>query len=438
MSGDSQTPANSVTVVGLQWGDEGKGKIVDLLSIEAEVVARFQGGNNAGHTLVVDGEQTILHLIPSGALHPGTTCVIGGGVVVDPTALVAELDELQARGFLREDGRLLISQECHLILPYHKAIDLARERRRGKGRIGTTGRGIGPAYEDKAARVGLRVVDLCDEQHFRRRLAAILDEKNSYLRTMLDERALAYGAMIDGLIECGRRLAPHVGDVSRYLCAALNEGKRVLFEGAQGTMLDVDSGTYPYVTSSNTGAGSVCSGAGVPPRLIGRVMGISKAYTTRVGSGPFPTELFDELGERLRSEGGEFGATTGRPRRCGWFDAALVRKGVRTSGVDAIALTKLDVLSGLERLLVCTGYELDGESLDEPPALAEQLERVVPVYEELPGWEGDISRANELSDLPVNGRNYVERLQTLLGVRVGLVSIGPGRDQTIVLSPTFS
>lgn len=438
MSMSSQAPVNSVAVVGLQWGDEGKGKIVDLLSIEAEVVARFQGGNNAGHTLVVDGEETILHLIPSGALHPGTTCVIGGGVVVDPTALVSEIDALRARGYLREDGRLIVSQECHLILPYHKAIDLARERRRGKGRIGTTGRGIGPAYEDKAARVGLRVIDLCGEQHFRRRLAEILDEKNSYLRTMLDERALAYDAMIDGLIDCGRRLAKHVGDVSRYLCTALGEGKRVLFEGAQGTMLDVDSGTYPYVTSSNTGAGSVCSGAGVPPRLIGRVMGISKAYTTRVGSGPFPTELFDEIGERLRSEGGEFGATTGRPRRCGWFDAALVRKGVRTSGVDTIALTKLDVLSGLDRILVCTGYRLDGRDLDEPPALAEDLERVVPVYEELPGWDGDVTRAQRLSDLPENARKYLEHLQTLLGVSIGLVSIGPGRDQTVTLSPAFS
>ena len=430
--------ARSVVVVGLQWGDEGKGKIVDLLSGEADVVVRYQGGNNAGHTLVVDGEQTVLHLVPSGALHPGVTCVVGGGVVVDPTVLLHEVDALRRRGLLAGERSLLVSQETHVILPYHKAIDLARERKRGAGLIGTTGRGIGPAYEDKAARTGVRMADFVRPDHFRRLLKAQLADKNEYLKGVLGQEPLDYDAMVDELVECGRRLAPIVTDTSAFLDAAIREGRRVLFEGAQGVMLDLDHGTYPFVTSSNCGSGGVPSGAGVAPRQVGRVVGISKAYTTRVGSGPFPTELTDALGERLRKEGGEYGATTGRPRRCGWFDAVVVRKGVRLSGVDSIALTKLDVLAGLDTLRVCTGYTLDGKPTDSIPALADDFGRVQPVYEDLPGWSEDITQARTLAELPANARRYVARLEELLGVPVGILSTGPGREQTMILSDPFA
>jgi adenylosuccinate synthase len=429
--------ANSAVVVGLQWGDEGKGKIVDRLSAQADIVARFQGGNNAGHTLVVDGVQTILHLVPSGALHPGTTCVIGGGVVVDPASLVEEVENLRKVGHLLEPERLLVSQECHLILPYHKAIDLAREQARGKGKIGTTGRGIGPAYEDKAARIGLRMIDLLDEAHFRSRLQEILAEKNAYLREMLGGEALDYDTLVEALVEAANKLKPHIVDTSRHLCDSLKAGGKVLFEGAQGVMLDVDHGTYPFVTSSNTGAGAVTSGAGVPPSMVGHVVGISKSYSTRVGSGPFPTELFDELGERLRAEGAEFGATTGRPRRCGWLDACVLRKSTRISGVSSIALTKLDVLSGLGDLQICTGYRLDGELIDEPPALADAVERLEPVYETHPGWEEDLTGLKSVEDLPENARSYIARIEALVGVPIGILSYGPARDQTLELIHPF-
>lgn len=429
--------AKSAVVIGLQWGDEGKGKIVDMLSAEADVVARFQGGNNAGHTLVVDGVQTVLHLVPSGALHAGTVCVIGGGVVVDPAALVDEVDKLRESGHLQEVERLLVSQECHLILPYHKAIDLARERQRGSGKIGTTGRGIGPAYEDKAARVGLRMIDLLDEKHFRARLQEILEEKNAYLLEMLGGAALDYNSMVDLLVDAGERLRPHIVDTSRYLCDSLRDGRKVLFEGAQGVMLDVDHGTYPFVTSSNTGSGSVTSGAGVPPSMVGHVVGISKSYTTRVGSGPFPTEVLGELGERLRSEGGEYGATTGRPRRCGWLDACILRKATRISGVKSIALTKLDVLSGLGDLQICTGYKLDGKLLDEPPARSDAVERLEPIYESHPGWDKNIASIGAIDELPDAARSYIARIEELIGVPIGILSYGPGRDQTLTLIPPF-
>jgi adenylosuccinate synthase len=429
---------HSVVVVGLQWGDEGKGKIVDLLSAEADVVVRFQGGNNAGHTLVVNGEETVLHLIPSGALHSGTTCVIGGGVVVDPGVLVEELETLRARGYMRERGRLLISQECHLILPYHKAIDQARERKRGVGKIGTTGRGIGPAYEDKAARIGLRMIDLCDDSFFRERLRLNLVEKNAYLQAMLGESVLDFGTMAAELSRYGTVLRDFVADTSRFVHDALVGGKKVLFEGAQGLMLDVDLGTYPYVTSSNTGAGAVTSGAGIAPNMVRSVVGISKAYTTRVGSGPFPTELDNDLGERLRSEGGEYGATTGRPRRCGWFDAVIVRRGVRTSGITSIALTKLDVLTGIDPVRICTGYRIDGREVDEVPASADVLARCEPVYEDHPGWREPLGAVDRLDELPAAARGYVARLEELIGVEVGIVSVGPDRDQTIILSPPFA
>jgi adenylosuccinate synthase len=429
---------HSVVVVGLQWGDEGKGKIVDLLSAEADVVVRFQGGNNAGHTLVVNGQETVLHLIPSGALHSGTTCVIGGGVVVDPGALVEELEALRKRGHMREPGRLLISQECHLILPYHKAIDQARERKRGIGKIGTTGRGIGPAYEDKAARIGLRMIDLCDEVFFRERLRLNLVEKNAYLQAMLGESVLDYDSMAAALSRYGTVLRDFVADTSRFVHDALTGGKKVLFEGAQGLMLDVDLGTYPYVTSSNTGAGAVTSGAGIAPNMVRSVVGISKAYTTRVGSGPFPTELADALGDRLRSEGGEYGATTGRPRRCGWFDTVIVRKGVRTSGITSVALTKLDVLTGIDPVRICTGYRVDGRQTDEVPASADVLARCEPIYEDHPGWREPLGRVDRLEALPAAARGYIARIEELIGVQTGIVSVGPDRDQTIILSPPFA
>jgi adenylosuccinate synthase len=399
---------------------------------------RFQGGNNAGHTLVVDGEETILHLIPSGALHSDTVCVIGGGVVVDPGVLVAELEALRARGYMRQRGRLLISQECHLILPYHKAIDQARERRRGTGKIGTTGRGIGPAYEDKAARVGLRMIDLCDDSSFRDRLRDNLVEKNAYLRAMLGESGLDYDGMAPELSRYGTVLREFVCDTSRYLHDALAAGKKVLFEGAQGLMLDVDLGTYPYVTSSNTGAGAVTSGAGIAPSMVRTVVGISKAYTTRVGSGPFPTELDNAIGERLRSEGGEYGATTGRPRRCGWFDAVIVRKGVRTSGITSIALTKLDVLTGIDPVRICTGYQLDGRNIDDVPASADVLARCKPIYEDHPGWREPLGAVDRVEALPAAARRYVARLEELVGVKTGIVSVGPSRDKTLVLSDPFA
>jgi len=430
-------PVHSVVVIGCQWGDEGKGKIVDLLSAEADIVARFQGGNNAGHTLVVEGKQTVLHLIPSGALHTKTVCVIGGGVVLDTTALVQEVEQLGVAGFPLGPGRLLVSQDCHLILPYHKAIDQARERRRGKGKIGTTGRGIGPTYEDKAARVGLRVADLLDETHFRERLRVVLEEKNSYLRNILDESVLDFDTVAAELERAAVLIRPRVADTARYLHEALTSGKRVLFEGAQGAMLDVDHGTYPYVTSSNTGIGAVCSGTGVAAKLVRKVIGITKAYTTRVGSGPFPTELSNEIGDRLRNEGGEFGATTGRPRRCGWFDAVVLRKAIRVSGVDVLALTKLDVLTGLDPLLVCTGYRRGADVIDDVPALAEELERVTPIYEEHSGWTQDLGDCKRLSDLPPAARKYIARLEELAGLPVEIVSVGPDRAATISLSPAF-
>ena len=428
---------NSLVVVGLQWGDEGKGKVVDLLSARADVVVRFQGGNNAGHTLVVEGEQTILHLIPSGALHEGTVCVIGGGVVVDPPTLVGELAGLRSAGYMLEDSRLLISREAQLILPYHKAIDRAREHKRGKGKIGTTGRGIGPAYEDKAARTGLRMTDLLDEASLREKLRVNLEEKNAYLKAMLGQEVLEYEAMAEELVEAGRKLLVHIADTSEYLHGAISSGRRVLFEGAQGVMLDVDLGTYPFVTSSNTSAGAVCSGAGLPPSMVGRAMGISKAYTTRVGSGPFPTELDDDTGARLRQEGAEFGATTGRPRRCGWFDAVVVGRAVRLTGAGSIALTKLDVLTGLDPLRICTAYRLDGQQTRSVPASAELLERCEPVYEELEGWGEDISGVSRMAELPPAARRYIARLEELIGAQAALVSTGPGREETILETHPF-
>ncbi len=428
----------AVVVIGAQWGDEGKGKVVDILAEHSDIIARYQGGNNAGHTLVVNGEKTVLHLVPSGVLHEDKVCVIGNGVVVDPAVLALEIERLQARGYLRDESRLKISDRAHVILPYHKAIDLARERMRGEGRIGTTGRGIGPTYEDKMARVGIRFADLLDEEVFVPLLESVLAEKNTYLRQMLDGEALDLDATLAEYRALARRFAPFVTDTSVYMDEALRAGKRVLFEGGQGTMLDVDHGTYPFVTSSNTTVGAVCTGGGIAPSQISAVLGIAKAYTTRVGSGPFPTELLDDIGDKLRQDGDEYGATTGRPRRCGWFDAVVVRHAVRLNGMTSVALTKLDVLTGMDPIRVCTAYEIGGKRVTHIPAGQGALRAAVPVYEEHPGWQESISGARSMDDLPLNARRYVQRLEELVEVQMGLVSVGPGRDETIHRAQVFA
>ncbi len=428
---------SNVAVIGAQWGDEGKGKIVDLFTLDADIVVRFQGGNNAGHTLVVNGDKTVLHLIPSGALHRNKLCVIGNGVVVDPEVLLEEIQGLRGKGHFLDDSLLKISEEAHLIMPYHKSIDQARERLRGKGKIGTTGRGIGPAYEDKVARTGIRLVDLLDGTTFRDKLRRNIEEKNIYLKAILKEKTLDYGEIYDSY--CGFRdeLEKYVTNTGVLLDREIKAGKKVLFEGAQGTLLDVDHGTYPYVTSSNTVIGGVLSGAGIGPRSIHEVIGLSKAYTTRVGSGPFPTELKGPEGERLKQEGDEFGATTGRPRRCGWFDAVGVRHAVRINGMTGIALTKLDVLTGFKKIKICTEYRSGGEVYRDFPASVKVLKNAEPVWEEMEGWDEQLSGAKKLADLPSNARHYVHRLEEILGTEMILVSVGPGREETIMLKNPF-
>jgi adenylosuccinate synthase len=427
----------ATVIVGTQWGDEGKGKVVDLLAADADVVVRFHGGNNAGHTLVVNGEKTVLNLVPAGVLHRGRICMLGPGVVVDPEVLVGEITALRARGYLGDERWLRISEQAHLIMPYHRAVDKARERMRGTGSIGTTGRGIGPAYEDKMARTGIRVAELFDESGFRAALERNVREKNGYLEAILGDTPLSFEAIHEQYVRYRDLLRPFVTDIGAELRAALAAGKRVLLEGAQGMMLDVDHGTYPFVTSSSCVAGAAAAGAGLPPRALDRVVGIAKAYTTRVGGGPFPTELTNALGDRLRADGEEYGATTGRPRRCGWFDAVVVREAVALSGIEALALTKLDVLTGIDPLRVCTAYDLGGRSLALPPATQGAWERLVPQYEELPGWQEPLSGVRTLADLPPNARRYVDRLAALVGAPVVLVSVGAQRDQTIRLADLF-
>jgi adenylosuccinate synthase len=433
VSRDPQT----LVVVGAQWGDEGKGKIVDLLAERSDIIVRFHGGNNAGHTLVVGGEKTVLHLVPSGVLHPGKVCVIGNGVVVDPLVLLDEVEQLRRRGFLRREEELKISELAHLILPYHKAIDLARERLRGPGKIGTTGRGIGPAYEDKMARIGIRVVDLLEETTFRDKLRANLEEKNAYLSSMLGEPALGFDEIFEQYRGIGERLRPHVVDTCRYLDREIRAGRRVLFEGAQGSMLDVDHGTYPFVTSSNCLAGAAAAGSGIAHSLLRGTLGITKAYTTRVGSGPFPTELDGTLGDKLRRDGDEYGATTGRARRCGWFDAVLVRHAARLSGLNALAITKLDVLAGNDPLRICVGYQHSEGTIDHVPASERKLAAVQPVYEDLPGF-GALPPARKIDELPEAARRYLDRIVELTGVPVKIVSVGARRDQTIVAGDPFA
>jgi adenylosuccinate synthase len=432
----------NVVVVGAQWGDEGKGKIVDLLTEHAQVVVRFQGGNNAGHTLVVGGHKTVLHLIPSGILHAGKTCVIGNGCVVDPTVLMKEIDGLKARGFLVDDSQLVVSEHAHVIFPWHKHLDALREKAKGEAAIGTTGRGIGPAYEDKVARRGIRVRDLLDKERLRRRIKERLAESQEELARLArlnkaEEPLLDTEQIASEYAVLGGRLAPHVRDASLYLAEQVRKGTRVLFEGAQGTLLDVDHGTYPYVTSSNTVAGNAAVGAGLGPTAIDKVLGITKAYTTRVGSGPFPTELNDAVGDRLRKVGDEFGATTGRPRRCGWLDTVVLRYAARVNGLWGLALTKMDVLSGLPTLRVCTAYELDGQRLSELPGELDELSRVTPVYEDVPGWEQSLAGARTFEDLPVAAQRYVRRIEEMVGVPVVCISVGAERGETIVLTNPF-
>jgi adenylosuccinate synthase len=427
----------NVAIIGAQWGDEGKGKVVDLFTDEADIVVRFQGGNNAGHTLVVNGDKTILHLVPSGALHPDKLCVIGNGVVVDPEILIEEIQALKARGHLIDDEQLRISEQAHVIMPYHKLIDQARERLRGEGMIGTTGRGIGPAYEDKVARIGIRFVDLLEEETFKEKLRRNIEEKNIYIQAILKEKALSFSEIHDQYAVHRERLKDYVTNTGLLLDQEMRRGKRVLFEGAQGTLLDVDHGTYPYVTSSSTITGGACSGSGVGPQHIQQVIGISKAYTTRVGSGPFPTELDGPEGETLRREGAEFGATTGRSRRCGWFDAVGVRHAVRMNGLTGIALTKLDVLTGFKRIPICTAYRYEGKTIDEFPASSKIMHGAQPVYEEMDGWDVSLDSARKLSDLPAAAQKYVRRIEEVVGTKIILVSVGPGREQTILLKNPF-
>ena len=418
----------NVVVVGTQWGDEGKGKVVDHLARGADAVVRFQGGNNAGHTLVVQGEKTVLHLIPSGILQEETVCVVGNGVVVDPVVMVEELDGLASRGCPVKPGRLVLCPEAHVILPVHRLIDRLREEARGAERIGTTCKGIGPTYEDKVARRGVRVSDLLDEDALRDRLNKLLAVRNREIADVHGAEPLDAEALIAELRPQIERLRPYVSDTLSLLHRIWKNGGSILFEGAQGTYLDIDHGTYPYVTSSNTVAGAACAGSGVGPTAIDEVVGVAKAYTTRVGSGPFPTELTGPIGENLRRIGHEFGATTGRPRRCGWFDAMIARQAAMVNGLTQLALTKLDVLSGFERIKVATSYE----GLERVPSRVEALDAVVPIYEELPGWDADLTGMKTFDELPATCRAYIARIEELVGVPVAILGVGPGREQTIL------
>ncbi|MBM4285300.1 MAG: adenylosuccinate synthase [Deltaproteobacteria bacterium] len=428
----------NVVVVGTQWGDEGKGKIVDLLTEQARVVVRYQGGNNAGHTLVVGGQKFIFHLIPSGILHPGTMCCIGNGVVLDPEVFLQEIDRLEARGIAVGAHNLRLSERTQVIMPYHRRLDLARERAKGDGKIGTTGRGIGPCYEDKVGRRGIRMADLVDEGAFRAKLAEVLPEKNFILEKLLGDQPFTAEEILTPYLEMGRRLKPLVANVSVMLAQAMQDGHNLLFEGAQGTHLDIDHGTYPYVTSSNPVAGGACTGAGIGPGALHRVLGIVKAYTTRVGGGPFPTECLDKIGDHLVECGVEFGSTTGRRRRCGWLDLVVVREAVRLNGLTGMAVTKLDVLSTLNPVKLCVAYEVDGRRRDTMPATLPELTRCRAVFEELPGWPEDLRGARRLEDLPANCRNYLKRVEELAGVPIQIVSVGPGREESIVLKNPFA
>ncbi|GAB6083974.1 adenylosuccinate synthase [Desulfuromonas carbonis] len=428
----------TVVIVGAQWGDEGKGKVVDIYTEYAQDVARYQGGNNAGHTLVVGNEKTVLHLIPSGILHEGKRCIIGNGVVLDPKVFLQEIDNLKAKGYLKDDSQLVVDGNVHIIMPWHKAIDIAREKAAtGARKIGTTGRGIGPTYEDKIGRRGIRLSDLVRPEIFARKVEEFLPEKNFFLEKFLGEAPLDAREIVAEYAAYAQRLVRYLGCASTLLNENIAAGHNILFEGAQGSLLDVDHGTYPYVTSSSTLAGGACTGTGVGPRFIDAVIGISKAYVTRVGEGPFPTELNDAMGEQLRRTGQEFGATTGRPRRTGWFDAVALREAVRTNGMTGLAITKMDVLNELETIRICIAYDCDGKRLETFPRDAEVLSRCTPIYEDVPGWQSDLSGAKSFADLPEKARAYLRKLEAVTGCPVVLVSIGPRRDETIQLLNPF-
>ena len=420
--------STNIAVLGAQWGDEGKGKIVDLLTPHFSTVARYQGGHNAGHTVYVQGRKFVLHLIPSGILHPGVTCIIGNGVVIDPQALFKEIDELAKMG-VEVDGRLLISEKAHVILPYHRELDVLSEARRGERKIGTTSRGIGPAYEDKIGRRGIRICDLLGD---RAALEGEVRENVSARNRIIKDSTLDWKPLFDQMLAYGERIRPWAADVSLFLARTMKEGKAVMFEGAQATLLDIDHGTYPFVTSSNASIGGVCTGLGVPPRAIGGVLGVAKAYTTRVGEGPLPTELSGALADRLRETGQEYGASTGRPRRCGWYDAVVVRYSARINGLDALALTKLDVLDGLPEVQLCTGYKTPNGTMTEFPADLRALTAATPIYETMPGWSTPTKGVKEFSQLPPEAQRYIKKLEEVSGVECAVISTGSDRTETII------
>ncbi|MBI5969960.1 MAG: adenylosuccinate synthase [Deltaproteobacteria bacterium] len=427
---------NNLVVVGAQWGDEGKGKIVDLLTDYADIVVRYQGGSNAGHTVIVGNEKHVFHLIPSGILHPGKKCVIGDGVVVDPEVLLSEIEILKAKGIFRPED-LLISKNAHLVMPYHKKLDVVREKFRGDNKIGTTGRGIGPAYEDKVLRCGIKCGDLLNEGDFRAKLKANLLEKNHYINTILHEEGFETHQIYHNYMNLAASIAVHIKDTSKFLNDAIAKKKKIMFEGAQGALLDIDHGTYPYVTSSNTIAGGACTGAGVGPSRIDSVIGITKAYTTRVGEGPFPTELKGAEGENLREQGGEYGATTGRPRRCGWFDAVAAKYATRINGFDGLIITKLDVLDNMKKIDVCVAYRYKGAIVDDFPTETSILNECEPIYETMPGWMSKTGGVKDYDKLPMLAQAYVKRLEELSGVPVFIVSVGANREDSIILKNPF-
>ena len=427
---------STVVIVGAQWGDEGKGKIVDFLTEKAHVVARYQGGHNAGHTVVINNEKYILHLIPSGILHKGKKCIIGNGVVIAPDALISEIDGLKKRG-IDTDGNLLISQNAHVIMPYHAAIEKENENRKGNKKIGTTGRGIGPSYTDKAARHGIRIMDLLTPNVFKEKLSVNLSTINFLLENFYKTAPLNAEAIYDEHMKYAERLSKYIADTDLIINKAIDSGENVLFEGAQGTLLDIDHGTYPFVTSSNTIAGGACTGLGVGPTKINKVLGIVKAYTTRVGEGPFPTEIKDKLGEFIREKGGEYGATTGRPRRCGWLDMVALKYAIRINGLTGISITKLDILDGLEKIKICVGYKYKDNLYKEFPKEAEILENCEPVYEEVEGWKESTIGARDFDKLPANAKSYIKKIEEMLNIEVQIISTGQKRDEIIVLKEQF-
>ena len=422
---------SAFVVLGAQWGDEGKGKMTDYLAEEAEVIVRFQGGNNAGHTVEVGDKQYKLHLIPSGILHDNKLNIIGNGVVVDPKALFTEIDYLEAEGVKVTPNKLIISDRAHVIMPYHKVLDKLKEKARGKNDIGTTGKGIGPCYTDKFERSGIRICDLIDEEVFKAKLKENIEAKNKYIVNVLDGEALNYDEILKEYLELAERLRPYVQDTSVRLYDEIKEDKTVLFEGAQGMLLDIDYGTYPYVTSSNTTSCGVANGSGIGPTMITNAVGIAKAYTTRVGKGPFPTELDNEIGEWIREKGHEYGVTTGRSRRCGWLDLVILKTTVRVSGLTSLCVTKIDTLAGLEKLKICVGYKFNGKVIDYFPASLNDLAKCEPIYEEFEGWGEEVAEARSYDELPENAKKYLNRIEELTGTKISIIGVGPRRDQTI-------